>query len=533
MPRETVLGNGRLTIALDEKTNIRDLSYPLEGLENHAKGHAFRTGIWVDGAFSWVGDEWNISSNYLPDTQVSKSTALNNKLQIELKINNAVYSFQDLFLRKIQVTNLSENEREVRVFFTHDFHIYSEDYGDTAFFEPSLRAIVHYKRKRYFLINGVTKNNDGIYEFATGQKEAFGREGTWKDAEDGKLGKNPIAQGLVDSTVSFKLDMNPKSSTNIYYWIACGKNLEEVKDLNDFVKQEKVENLLLKTEDYWSAWTNRRSIDLSVLPREVATLVKRSLLTLRSHVGDNGAIIASLDSDGLSFNRDTYAYVWPRDASICAMAFDVAGFQEISQSFFDFCNNVVSEEGYFAHKYWSDGSAGSSWHALIDEAGQQQLPIQIDETALVLVALWRHFQKYQNVEFISKVYPKLVIKTADFLKNYINQETGLPKPSFDIWEERAGTFTATSSCVCAALFTAANFAEVFYNRKRQNELNKIAKRMKEAIKSTCMIATLRGSSEESTRTVNVTLMRTAVFFSLSCQERSKLKIKKSSILLII
>jgi len=35
--------------------------------------------------------------------------------------------------------------------------------------------------------------------------------------------------------------------------------MNAVKDLNDFVKQEKVEQLLLKTEDYWSAWTNRRS----------------------------------------------------------------------------------------------------------------------------------------------------------------------------------------------------------------------------------------------------------------------------------
>ena len=30
---------------------------------------------------------------------------------------------------------------------------------------------MHYKRCRYFLINGVTRSNDGIYEFSTGQKE--------------------------------------------------------------------------------------------------------------------------------------------------------------------------------------------------------------------------------------------------------------------------------------------------------------------------------------------------------------------------
>ncbi len=481
MPREVVLGNGRLTVALDQNANIKDLSYPKIGLENHVKGHPFRIGVWADGMFSWIGDDWSVSSKYLPDTAVSKSYAINAKMQIELKMDSAVYGFLDLFLRKIQVTNQSTKNRELRVFFSHDFHIYGEDYGDTAFFEPSLRAIIHYKRKRYFLINGTNQNGEGIFEFATGQKEAFGREGTWRDAEDGKLEQNPIAQGSVDSTVSFKLQMPPKSSAILYYWIACGKHIDEVKELNETVRREKVERLLIKTEDYWSAWTNRRTIDLSILPRATASLVKRSLLTMRNHVGNNGAIISSIDSEGLNFNRDTYAYVWPRDAAICAMAFDVAGFQEISRSFFSFCSKVISKEGYFAHKYWSDGSAGSSWHALIDESGNQQLPIQIDETALVLLALWEHFEKFQDVEFISKIYPKLVVNTSDFLKNYINLETGLPKPSFDIWEERAGTFTATSSCVCAALFAASKFSEAFFDRKRQRELREAAEKMKAAI----------------------------------------------------
>ncbi len=481
MPREIVLGNGRLTVAIDKKMNIRDFSYPQVGLENHAKGHPFRIGVWVDGAFSWVGDEWEVSSNYLSDTQVSKCSAVNQKLKIELKINDAVYSFQDLFLRKVRANNLTDGNREVRVFFSHDFHLYGEESGDTAFYEPSHKSIIHYKRCRYFLVNGITKANNGIYEFSTGQKEAFGKEGTWKDAEDGKLEMNPIAQGSVDSAISFRLEMKPKATETLYYWIACGKNIKEVKDLNSFVKTEKVEQLLLRTEDYWSAWTNRRSIDISVLPREISSLVKRSLLTMRNHVGDNGAIISSCDSDVLYFNKDTYAYVWPRDAAICAMAFDISGFQEISRSIFSFCDRIMSDDGYFAHKYWSDGSPGSSWHALIDDAGQQQLPIQIDETALVLYALWKHFEKYQDVEFISKVYPKLVIKTADFLKSYISQKTGLPKPSFDIWEEKGGTFTATTACVYAALSAAAKFAEVFYDKKRQTELNKVAGQIKESI----------------------------------------------------
>jgi glucoamylase len=59
MPREIVLGNGSLNVALDKKMQIRDFFYPLVGLENHA-GHFFRFGIAVDGKFSWVGDDWEV-----------------------------------------------------------------------------------------------------------------------------------------------------------------------------------------------------------------------------------------------------------------------------------------------------------------------------------------------------------------------------------------------------------------------------------------------------------------------------------------
>ncbi len=476
------MGNGHLLVALDEKLRIKDFFYPRVGLENHAMGHIFRLGIQIDGLFSWVGDNnWDISMKYLPETLVSSCLAKNRQLDIELEVNDAVHSSLDLFLRKIEVKNLTERQREVKVFFAHDFHIYGEDTGDTVLYEPTLKAVIHYKQKRYFLINGTTTEENGIYQFATGQKESFGREGTWRDAEDGILEGNPIAQGAVDSTISFKLDMKSNTSGTIHYWIACGKNIEEVRELNNHVERVAVGQLLLETENYWSAWVNKQALDLSILPQNITRLFKNSLLIMRTHVDNHGAIISSCDSDVLQFNRDTYSYTWPRDGAICAMAFDKAGFQEVSRLFFEFCNRTITDEGYFRHKYCSDGSVGSSWHPLVNSKGEPQLPIQLDETALVLYALWKHFQKYRDLEFISNVYPRLVIKAADFMQSYIDPKTSLPKPSFDIWEEQLGTFTSTSACVAGALSSAAKFARVFYDSSRQEELNEVATKMKEAI----------------------------------------------------
>jgi hypothetical protein len=64
----------------------------------------------------------------------------------------------DVYLRKIVIHNKINRKREVRLFFSHDFHIYGEDTGDTAIYEPNMKSIIHYKRQRYFLINGITRS---------------------------------------------------------------------------------------------------------------------------------------------------------------------------------------------------------------------------------------------------------------------------------------------------------------------------------------------------------------------------------------
>ena len=481
MPREIVVSNSRLAVAIDRDTCIRDFFYPHVGLENHVIGHKFLTGVWIDGSFSWIGPGWEIGMEYLPETLVSRSRARHNGMGVLLEVNDAVHSSLDIFLRKVTVCNHSAKRQRIRVFFTQDFHIYGDSVGDTVMYDSILNSIIHFKRKRYFLVSGNTSQRGSIFQIATGHKETSGLEGTWRDAEDGILSGNPIAQGSVDSVVSFEIELNPGSRGMVYYWIACGRNLEEAKALDSHAKKTGVEQLLLETENYWSAWSNRKEADLSILPKEVVRMLKRSLLIMRAHVDSGGSIIASCDSDILQLSRDTYSYIWPRDGAIVAMAFDLAGFQEVSRQFFDFCNSAISEQGFLHHKYAADGSVGSTWLASVDPKGRVQLPIQEDETALVICALWKHFQKYRDVEFVEGVYKNLVIKATEFLLEYRDPWTGLPRPSFDLWEEKTGVFTWTVSTVYAALKAAERFARVFYDKSRQEALARASAEVKKAM----------------------------------------------------
>ena len=81
--------------------------------------------------------------------------------------------------------------------------------GDTVFYDAKLNCLIHYKGPRYFLMNCSAGDVWGVREYATGIKRHRGAEGTWRDAEDGVLEGNPIAQGSVDSTIGISLKIPP------------------------------------------------------------------------------------------------------------------------------------------------------------------------------------------------------------------------------------------------------------------------------------------------------------------------------------
>jgi GH15 family glucan-1,4-alpha-glucosidase len=202
--------------------------------------------------------------------------------------------------------------------------------------------------------------------------------------------------------------------------------------------------------------------------------------TVRSHAGDNGAIIASGDSDMLQHGRGTYSYVWPRDGAFAALALDKVGSFNAGKRFFQFCNEVITDEGYFMHKYRPDGSLGSSWHPWI-RSGNPELPIQEDETALVIYALWEHYKLTKDLEFVENVYNSLIEKGADFLVHYTYKDTGLPYPSYDLWEEKYGISTFSTSATYGALIAAAKFAKFLGKEEKERLYLDTAEKMKKAI----------------------------------------------------
>jgi glucoamylase len=381
-------------------------------------------------------------------------------LGVRLVCHDAVDFHENIYLRQITVENLEPRTREIRLFLSLDLNIAGNAVGDTAAFDPQSGGLLHYKGPRYFLANGCSKDKDGLDQYATGQKGQGGREGTFKDAEDGLLSGNPIAQGSVDSVMGVTLSVDGGAQGEAFFWIAAGLTWEEVRRLDDLVKNKHPQTLLQRTAAYWRLWVRKESPPLSRVPEAVGELYQRSLLILITQIDWQGGILAANDSDVIQFNRDTYSYVWPRDAALAAYALDLAGYRGLSMNFFQFIAERMPPEGYLSHKYNPDGTLASSWHPWFSQ-GQIQLPIQEDSTALVIWALWHHFVLYRDIEFVKPLYRPLIKAGAKFMSHYRDPETGLPGPSYDLWEERRGIFSFTVGAVFGGLTAASLFCKIF------------------------------------------------------------------------
>ena len=65
-----------------------------------------------------------------------------------------------------------------------------------------------------------------------------------------------------------------------------------------------------------------------------------------------------------------------------------------------------------------------------------------------------------------------------FMVRYRDKVTGLPLPSYDLWEERWGIHAFTVATVYGALKAARNFAVCFGDREKAEEYNKAAEEVK-------------------------------------------------------
>ena len=463
MTRPIVLSNGELHVGINNFGLVHDFYYPYVGLENHAAGQNLRhhVGVWVDGQVSWLdnnSDDWETTFSYPHRGLVGHTVATNTKIGVVLEFDDAVDAHMNAFLRNIHVVNMREYEREIRLFTHQAFAIGdSKSNTDTAQYLPDSDAILHYRGRRVFVVSGSYQKKP-FDQHTVGIFGIEGKEGTYKDAEDGELSMGNVEHGRVDSTLRFTLHLPPHESGRVHYWIAAGTSMRDALHINKAIWKDGVGHHMHSTLHWWHTWLEPTERILDRMDEKYRDNFRRSVMIIKSQIDKRGAVIASTDSAMLNYWRDAYAYCWPRDGAYVLWPLIRLGYTEEPLRFFEFCRRVMHPSGYLMHKFRADGALGSSWHPYIHDDIVAP-PIQEDETALVLFVFAQYYGMHKDQKLLDDFYEEMIKPMATFLAEYIDDATGLPKPSYDLWEEVFLTTTYTTSVTYAALLAAGDLAE--------------------------------------------------------------------------
>jgi len=484
MGRPVILSNGHILAGLDDFASVHDFYYPYIGLENlaHARNLSHKIGLWVDGDFSWLDDgSWQINMGFEEEALVSDITAENQRLGLKLHFQDFIDHHHPAFCRIIDVTNLSDKPREIRLFMHQAFQISRTGRSDTALYIPAGPYILDYKGWYSLLIYLEDQDGQPFDQYAIGNCGIEGKSGTFKDAEDGELSGNPVEHGGVDSVARLSLEIAPGQSKTARYWVVASDSQLSAEKSHKLLLNGGITERLAHTRQSWKDWLAVAAERLDHIEDKYRPLAKKSLLIVKSHIDKHGGVIASCDSSIYNYGRDYYSYVWPRDGAYVLLPLIELGYKDEPKRFFQFCVDTMDQSGYMLHKYQPDRAIGSTWHPQL-HLSYPELPIQEDETAIVLYAISRYLDMSNDEDFIRNIYPGFIKRCTDFIAEFVDEATSLPHGSYDLWEQKFATFSYTAFMTMLALEASASIADRLNKPEDRDKWLAAVERIKEGMK---------------------------------------------------
>ncbi len=461
----TLSGNGHALLTLDERGSWEQLYYPHPGL--HQQLQDARLGLYDEESdtFTWIDQEGEPPQDvgYVSGTNISQTNF--HRLDLDLTLHDLVHPDLDMVIRRITIQNPQNRPRHLRIFHYQSLNMAGTLYQDTAYWDDERGTVTHYKRGFYFQLVGHPTFDDCV----CGEHTLKGLEGSYVDAEDGELEGNRISHGAADSVVQWNLEIPPGEKKEVHFFVLMGRSREEVNDFYDQIDGRPPQIYTNEARRYWSNWLeNKMPSPAKDLPEGTESIYERSLFILQDCQSENGSIIASPDARTLKWGGDTYCYCWWRDASLITRAMSEVGLNRNTVALLRFADKAQENEGYLLHRHFPDGSVGSTWHP----------PpfLQLDQTASVITAARYFYECSGNVDELLPSWG-MVRDAADFLMHFVDDD-GLPKPSYDLWEERKSVNIYTVATAIQGLKSAARIGQAL--GKRHEYWASAATRMHEA-----------------------------------------------------
>jgi GH15 family glucan-1,4-alpha-glucosidase len=297
--RPVILGNGALTVGLNESGLVHDFYYPYVGLDNLTTARSLHhsVGVWADGDFSWVDDgKWETSVDFEDDALISSISMRNSSLDVELYFKDFVDSRTNVFCRQIYIKNTAKQKRDIRLFMHQVFQISNAGRADTALYEPDEKYILDYKGRCVLLVGGIDDGGNVFDQFAVGNYGFDGKEGTFRDAEDGELSGSSVEHGGVDSVIRFQRNIPADEEMRVDYWVIAADSQQTAEVLHKKLKETGLDERISRTRTRWQQWLQRSADQRKDVATDLQPWLTKSLLLVKVHIDKRGGIIASCDS---------------------------------------------------------------------------------------------------------------------------------------------------------------------------------------------------------------------------------------------
>lgn len=283
-----------------------------------------------------------------------------------------------------------------------------------------------------FIAMGADKEFAGLQTGADryGRKASEGApEGGRTSAEKGTLPGNTFYRGSSD--VAVELTPSPKGYATLY--TATASTARDAAVLIQNARAMTPEKLKLKALKSWQKTGKKVHLPDKARKTEKRVALRSVLNLLVGRDPVSGAIVAS------PARQPFYACDWPRDGAFYDMALDLAGFTGTVTDHLEFYRRTQRTSRCSFNKTWLASfkspfySARGHWYANMNTDGSpgffKIIPVEIDETSLMVWDIWRHeqFIKKKEREIYRDRFSDTVRLAMEGILEYVDISKGWTK----------------------------------------------------------------------------------------------------------
>jgi len=435
---DAIIGNSQMLGCITGKGELVRLFWPDIDYPQHIE--KLLSGIFFtarQNSTIWLNEEcFNHSQHYVKDTNIVETISESSQIGLRVVQADFVLPEKNILTRYYEIENTGEHTIEL------GFIVYSSSITTTpdlasSLFDFGCDALVHYRHGYYLSISADKK----VYQFQLGNNALESARQTWLNGYD--------CIGMMnDGALSWKLGcFEPGERRMIKLSICTSRTIKGLKELIHNVESTVTGDDYKTTEKFWKNFLeNARQVNTG--RSDIDNLYRRSLLVFKLMSDEEtGGLLASPEIDEGFTKSGRYAYCWGRDAAFITSALDKCGLTGVVDKFYEWAARTQDDDGSWQQRYHMDGNLAPSWG------------IQIDETGTIVWGMLEHYKTTGDKKFLIKMW-ECIKRAVEFLIDFIDEETGLPRPSYDLWEERVGEHTYSSAAVYGGIVAGIETAGI-------------------------------------------------------------------------